>query len=64
MYSKKEPKYYHVDEENRKLYLSEDANMVLNKLNRTRRIINEARVKNTFKNDFKGAYANENSKVG
>ena len=64
MYSKREPKYYHVDEENRKLYLSEDANMVLNKLNRTKRIINEARAKNTSKNDFKVAYTSENNKVG
>lgn len=61
---RKEPKYYHVDEENRKLYLSDDANMVLNKLNRTKRIIDETRAKNTFKNDFKGVYTNENSKVG
>ena len=61
---KKVPKYYHVDEKNRKLYLSDDANKVLDKLNHIKRIANEVRVKNTFKNDFKGAYTNENNKVG
>lgn len=41
----KEPKYYHIDDENRKLYLNKEANKVLNELNKVKKIIGENRKK-------------------
>lgn len=41
----KEPKYYHVDDENRKLYLNKEANKVLNEFNKVKKIIDENRKK-------------------
>ena len=43
MYSKKEPKYYHVDDENRKLYLNKEANKVLNEFNKIKKMISEVK---------------------
>ena len=45
----KEPKYYHVDDENRKLYLNKEANKVLNEFNKVKKIISE--VKKEKKNE-------------
>lgn len=41
----KEPKYYHVDDENRKLYLNKEANKVLNEFNKVKKIMNEVKKK-------------------
>lgn len=45
MYNKKEPKYYHIDEENRKLYLNKEANKVMNEVNKVKKILHENRKK-------------------
>lgn len=42
---KKEPKYYHVDDEKRKLYLNKEANKVLNEFNKVKKMLDENRKK-------------------
>ena len=61
---KKKTKYYHIDEEKRKLYLSDEANKILDDLNSVKRIVSETRTENTLKNDFNKAYNDFNNKLG
>jgi len=61
---KKKTKYYHIDEEKRKLYLSDEANKILGDLNSVKRIVSETKTENTLKNDFEGAYNDFNNKLG
>ena len=39
----KEPKYYHIDEDNKKLYLNKEANKVLNEFNKVKKIMKEVK---------------------
>ena len=56
-------KYYVKDAEGRKFFLNEDSNRILNELNHIKRIIDEVNSKSPSKNDFKGAYSHERSKI-